>query len=205
MIKKSFKKSCGLLICLLFLQGFSTSAYAFDATLNWSTWDDGQYIDHFKIYWGTSSGNYTNTSENISGNLTTYTITGLTDGQIYYFAMKSFDAKGNSSFFSNEITTFTINSPESNFYVNLSNYTSYPVSGTGTPSSSVEVLEGISSTSLGTTTIDGSGNWSINVNFTPISQGAVTIKAVQDGLANSEVSGTYDRAAPNAPSSLSVE
>ena len=210
MTKNSFIKSLRLIICLLFLQVFSTTAYAFDATLNWSTWDDSQYIDHFKIYWGTSPGNYTFASENIYGNQTTFTITGLTDGQVYYFAMKSFESKGNSSFFSSEITkgittTFAINSPESSFYVNLGNYTSYSVYGTGTPSSSVEVLEGMSSTSLGTTTIDGSGNWIINVDFTPINQGTVTIKVIQDGTINSEVSGHYDRIVHKAPSSFSVE
>ncbi|MGB9636369.1 MAG: fibronectin type III domain-containing protein, partial [Thermoplasmata archaeon] len=72
-------------------------------TLTWETpTDDGGFpITGYKIYWGTSAGNYTN---NVTvGNITTYTITNLTNGQTYYFAVSAIDAAGESAK-SNEVS-----------------------------------------------------------------------------------------------------
>jgi len=58
-------------------------------------------LDGYKIYYGTSSGNYT-TSIDI-GNVTTYHFPNLPDGYTYYFAVKAYDVSRNESAYSNEV------------------------------------------------------------------------------------------------------
>jgi len=56
----------------------------------------------YKIYYGTTSRNYTDVVA--VGNVLTSTITGLQSGATYYFAATAYDAFGNESDFSNEIS-----------------------------------------------------------------------------------------------------
>jgi hypothetical protein len=75
------------------------------ATLSWAaptTNTDGTPLTNlagYKIYYGTSSGNYT-LSQDI-GNITSYTINNLPSGT-YYFAVTSYDSSGMQSVYSNE-------------------------------------------------------------------------------------------------------
>ena len=55
----------------------------------------------YKIYYGTSSGNY-GTSFDV-GNVTTYTLTDLTKGQAYFIVATTYDTSGNESGYSNEV------------------------------------------------------------------------------------------------------
>src|SRR4030042_2475048 len=84
------------------------SAFAGFATISWDppvTNADGTPVNDlagYKIYYGTSSGNY---SQNIDvGNVTTYTVGNLTEGITYYFAATSYDTARNESADSNEVT-----------------------------------------------------------------------------------------------------
>ncbi|MEM4308888.1 MAG: NosD domain-containing protein [Thermoplasmata archaeon] len=63
-------------------------------TLTWQqpSNDGGSPITAYKVYWGTTSGSYTN-SQNV-GNVLTYTVTGLTNGQTYYFAVSAINSVG---------------------------------------------------------------------------------------------------------------
>jgi hypothetical protein len=54
------------------------------------------------IYYGTASGTYDDTID--VGNVTTYTLTGLTLGQTYYIATIAYDTSNNLSAFSNEVS-----------------------------------------------------------------------------------------------------
>ena len=55
----------------------------------------------YKIYYGTSSGNY---RQNVNANnVTTYTVPNLTDGLTYYFAVTAYDTSMNESGYSNEV------------------------------------------------------------------------------------------------------
>ena len=54
----------------------------------------------YKIHYGTASGAYNHSID--VGNVTTYTLTGLTKGQIYYAAAIAYDTSGNESGYSNE-------------------------------------------------------------------------------------------------------
>ncbi len=77
------------------------------ATLAWSaptTNTDGTPLTDlagYKVYYGTSSGNYTQ-SINI-GNVTTYTVSNLSPGT-YYFSVTSYDSSGIESTYSNEVS-----------------------------------------------------------------------------------------------------
>jgi hypothetical protein len=77
------------------------------ATLAWiapTTYTDGTTLTSlwgYKIYYGTSPGNYT-ISVNV-GNVTTYTVTNLSTGT-YYFAVTAYDISGIESSYSNQVS-----------------------------------------------------------------------------------------------------
>jgi len=74
-------------------------------------WDENNPVpDGYILYWGTSSGSYPNSQD--VGNATQYTIPGLQEGLTYYFAAKAYDADGNLSAFSQEIS-HTVATPNS--------------------------------------------------------------------------------------------
>jgi hypothetical protein len=56
----------------------------------------------YKIYYGTASGTYGQPID--VGNVTTYTLTGLVQGQTYYIAATAYDTSNNQSGFSNEVS-----------------------------------------------------------------------------------------------------
>ena len=58
------------------------------------------------MYWGTASGSYGQArGAGVStGSATGYTVTGLTVGRTYYFAVTAYDAAGNESAFSGEVS-----------------------------------------------------------------------------------------------------
>lgn len=59
----------------------------------------------YKIYVGTSSGNYNYPGSPFTvGRVTSYTITNLPAGQTYHFALSAYDNAGNSSPLSSEVT-----------------------------------------------------------------------------------------------------
>jgi hypothetical protein len=57
-------------------------------------------ISGYRIYYGSSSGNYTNMV--VVGNVTNTVISGLAEGKTYYFAATSYNVLGMESGFSNE-------------------------------------------------------------------------------------------------------
>jgi hypothetical protein len=85
--------------------GFNNGTITGSATLAWNapvTNTDGTPLTDLaghKIYYGTSSGNYTSVID--VGNVTTYTVTNLSPGA-YYFAVTSYDTSGIESTYSNE-------------------------------------------------------------------------------------------------------
>jgi len=79
----------------------SAAAYAASVELEWDPNTEPQ-LAGYKVYWGNSSGNYTN-SKNV-GNTTFCTITGLDEGKTYYFAATAYDGDGTESGYSDQIT-----------------------------------------------------------------------------------------------------
>ena len=70
-------------------------------TLSWSPSTTAGVVG-YKIYIGTASGVYTQSVD--VGNVTTYSVGGLTSGVVYYFAVTAYGANGNESAYSNEVT-----------------------------------------------------------------------------------------------------
>jgi chitinase len=79
----------------------SSAAYAASVELEWDPNTEPQ-LAGYKVYWGNSSGNYTN-SKNV-GNTTFCTITELDEGKTYYFAATAYDGDGTESGYSDQIT-----------------------------------------------------------------------------------------------------
>ena len=87
-----------LVIAFLLL---ASSAWAESVPLAWDA-SVSPNIAGYKVYTGTTSRTY-GTLITI-GNVTTYTVPGLPSGFTYYFAVTAFDASGNESDFSNEVS-----------------------------------------------------------------------------------------------------
>jgi hypothetical protein len=81
------------------LCGWPALAVAGEATLSWNPNNESDLMG-YNIYYGTSSGNYTAKVD--VGNVLIRTITGLTEGATYYFALTAYDMSGNESGFSSE-------------------------------------------------------------------------------------------------------
>ncbi|NOU71373.1 hypothetical protein GC098_08050 [Paenibacillus sp. LMG 31458] len=63
------------------------------------SWNGITGADNYKVYRGTTSGTYDSTAiATVSGSTTNYTVTGLTNATIYYFAVKASNTAGDSSF-----------------------------------------------------------------------------------------------------------
>ncbi|MHB8108962.1 MAG: InlB B-repeat-containing protein [Syntrophorhabdaceae bacterium] len=65
-------------------------------------WDAAAGVAGYKVYYGTSSRNYT-ASVNV-GNTTTRTVSSLTDGTKYYFSVTAYNSSGVESPYSNEVS-----------------------------------------------------------------------------------------------------
>lgn len=85
--------------------GSGTSTSTKSVVLAWNppnaTGTSSAAVAGYKVYYGTSSGNYTQ-SVNI-GAATTYTVSGLLPGT-YYFNVTDYDSSGNESGFANEVS-----------------------------------------------------------------------------------------------------
>ncbi|MBN1904841.1 MAG: hypothetical protein JW927_07070 [Deltaproteobacteria bacterium] len=89
---------------ILFIVFFVTSVAAREITLTWEANSEPD-LSHYIVYWGNSSGNYTDNSGNI-GLTNEYTTDIPDDGQKYYFAVTAVDEAGLESDFSNEVNSF---------------------------------------------------------------------------------------------------
>jgi uncharacterized repeat protein (TIGR02543 family) len=76
------------------------SAFAAQIKLAWDANTESD-LAGYKVYYGTASGSYGNPTN--VGNVTTYTLTGLTLGQTYYIAVTAYDTSNNESGYSNEV------------------------------------------------------------------------------------------------------
>jgi len=99
-----------LLITILLL--VSTYVSAMEVSLSWDVNPDA---DYYVVYWGEESLNYTNNSENITG--AQYTAENVSDKQ-NFFAVKAFNECGNSSGFSDEVSSMPVPSAVSSVLIN---------------------------------------------------------------------------------------
>jgi hypothetical protein len=129
----SFKKNkglCSLLVvgfwCLFFVASLlisQGSVYAAQVTLAWDSSDEAA---GYKIYYGTTSNNYTFVVD--VGNNLNHTFTDLPDGNTYYFAATAYDVSHLESDYSGEVS---YNAISDNFlYANFTGYGLYKHDGT---------------------------------------------------------------------------
>ncbi len=90
----------GLLLCLAVAYPQPTSAGG--VTLNWDANTEGD-LAGYRVYVGSASGQYGLPID--VGNVTTYQVTNLSEGQTYFFAITAYDSSGNESGFSSEVST----------------------------------------------------------------------------------------------------
>jgi Fibronectin type III domain len=79
----------------------STLARAGDLTLQWDPPASGPVAGYIVLY-GSSSGSYSQQFN--AGNSTSYTVTNLTDGYTYFFAVRAYDAAGTAGLPSSEVS-----------------------------------------------------------------------------------------------------
>ena len=89
-------------ILLFVVTAFLLPRIAFNAEIK-IAWDPNTEPDlaGYKVYLGTASGDYGAPID--AGNVTTYTLPGLTEGQIYFIAVTAYDTSSNESGYSNEV------------------------------------------------------------------------------------------------------
>jgi hypothetical protein len=80
-----------------------TTAYAGQVTLGWDPNTEPD-LAGYKIYYGTASGNYTESFDVKNWTATSCTITNLIEGQIYYFAATAYNISLVESPYSEEIS-----------------------------------------------------------------------------------------------------
>jgi hypothetical protein len=86
---------------------FAAIASAREVTLTWDANSEPD-LDHYVVYWGANSGDYTYNSENNGDYIglgTEYSISIPDDGLTYFFAVTAVDISGLESDFSNEVNT----------------------------------------------------------------------------------------------------
>ncbi len=94
-------KPLSLLILPAFLL-LGATAKAQSVTLEWDPNSESD-LAGYKVYYGTASRTYG--SPIVLGKVTTYTVTGLTPGTTYYFAVTAYNTAGLESGYSNEVFT----------------------------------------------------------------------------------------------------
>lgn len=89
------------IFCLLIFFGFGHTQQAKNVTVSWDANSESD-LAGYKVYIGESSGNY---SGNVDvGNVLQFTWNNLAVGKIYFFAVTAYDAAGNESDFSEEVS-----------------------------------------------------------------------------------------------------
>ena len=143
----------------------TNSAFAAQATIAWDP-DTSTGVAGYKAYWGTVSRNYSWSAD--AGTQTTYNVPSLNQGATYYFAATAYDAAGNQSGYSNEVT-YTVPS--------ACTYAISPASqsiGAGGGTANTNVSTG---TGCNWTTSNNSSWLSINAGASGTGSGAVTYTA----------------------------
>jgi hypothetical protein len=103
-----------ILFFILLLFSSPIQSYAFDVTLQWDASSDPD-LDHYVVYWRTSSGAFTGSSGNISNDTTTYEVQGLTNNETYCFAVTAWDNEGNESVMDREVCVLGSNDLDPNY------------------------------------------------------------------------------------------
>jgi chitodextrinase len=92
--------SIAILLCFI-VEIITPNAFAAQVTLAWDSNTESD-LAGYRIHYGTANGSYSFHTD--VRNVTTYTVTGLAEGQTYYFAATAYDTSGNESGYSNQVS-----------------------------------------------------------------------------------------------------
>jgi hypothetical protein len=83
----------------------TSNVYSAQATLSWNK-NRERDLAGYKVYYGNSSRTYSQAYGNgdDAGDQTSYTVSNLVEGEIYFFAATAYDFSGNESGYSNEVS-----------------------------------------------------------------------------------------------------
>jgi hypothetical protein len=137
-----------ILAVSVLVSSFAANVFAATASLSWTaptTYTDGAPITNlggYRVYTGTTSGSY---SQNVDvGNVTSYTVSSLNNATAYYFAVTAYDASGDVSGYSSQVSKTTPAAPAQATSYTLS--ASAGSDGSISPSGSTVVSQGASQT-----------------------------------------------------------
>ena len=208
-----FNKKCIITLLIIFILS-CLPCFAADITLRWdanSETDLAGYKLYYKV--GTPDSPYDNTEDIPLGVLIDpdnpeFTLADLDDSYIYFLVLTAYDDEVpyNESGYSNEVRTFYISTPQDGFVVDSSNYTAFNVSGRGANGKAVNIY--VNGAQIETTTAGAGGMWSVDVDFTGITNGAIDLFAMMDTstttITSNTVLGTLNVNAPATPTGLSA-
>jgi PKD repeat protein len=106
------KLSTALSSALLTLALMGTCAQAAQVKLAWDP-SLSTAVQGYKLHYGSSTGSYSTTVP--VGLQTSYTLSGLTDGRLYYIVATAYDSTGRESAYSNEVTARVYDVPVAGF------------------------------------------------------------------------------------------
>ena len=179
-----------LLLLVAALSIVSANAMAGQVSLAWNSVSGAT---GYRLYYGTSSGNY---ASNVDAKTSTsYTVAGLTDGTRYYFAVRAYNATTTSGY-STEINTVvgTATAP-------VANFSATPTTGTA------PVTVSFTDTSTGTVTArewtfgNGSTSTAQNPSYTYSAAGTYTVSLKVTGSAGSNTATKTGYVTVSAPPS----
>jgi len=98
-------KKIYFLLSAIFILLFSSIAFGAEAHFSWQANPSSDNIIGYRIYYGTSQGNYPEKVE--CGNVTDYTVSGLVEDVTYYLVARAYNQYGESTN-SNEVTCLII-------------------------------------------------------------------------------------------------
>src|SRR3972149_2475976 len=168
------------LVAIFFLisYGITNPAYSGQAILSWdppTTNADGTNLTDlagYKVYYGSTSGNYNTVID--AANVTSYTVTNLTNNATYYFATTAYDTSANESGYSNE-ASMTITGTSDTTAPVLSNIMTGSITSTSAVITWTTDEQSTSQIEYGTTTSYGS---STTLNNTLVTSHTVTISGL---------------------------
>ena len=164
-------------LATFFLITSSFNAIAGDATLAWDP-SSSPGITGYRLYYGQSSGNYTS---NINVGMTTsYTVTGLQDGQTYFFAVTATDGTNESGFSNEASKTIPVSTTSQASFSATPTYGAAPLSVDFTDTSTGEITDW--SWDFG----DGNTSTSRNPSHTYTAVGTYTVTLTVSGPGGSD-------------------
>lgn len=174
----------------------ATPAAAAQASIAWSAPTDSSGVTGYKVHIGNGSGSY---SEHLDvGNTTSYSTSSLSDGSTYYFAVTAYNAAGQQSAYSNEIsrtfaalpTTYTITATAgAGGTITALNNTKVSTASSGTSTiTSVTVASGASQSF---SIAPASGYKVTDVTVDGVSKGAVNSYTFSNVTANHTISASF--------------